>query len=399
MVPLDVVLALASLPVLGWCGYLGLLALLSGTNRAPQPGGHPATRFDVIVPAHDEEGGIAATVESLLATDYPRELRQVVVVADNCTDATAARAEEAGALVLVRDDPERRGKGHALACAFARVEEDAVADAVLVVDADTTVTPDLLHAFARRFEAGAEAVQGRYGVRNPGASWRTRLMVIALALFHDLRSLGRERLGLSCGLRGNGMGLSRAVLARVPYRAFSIVEDVEHGLDLGLAGVRVRFVPEAAVLGEMVSGEGRSRSQRRRWEGGRRALAFARGPRLLAEGLRRRDPVLTDLALDTLVPPLATVVLAIVLGSGAALLRFALGGPPWPSIPWLAAAALLAAYVLRGWALSGAGARGLVDLCVYAPAYVVWKLALSLRRAPNARGAWVRTAREAHHAP
>jgi cellulose synthase/poly-beta-1,6-N-acetylglucosamine synthase-like glycosyltransferase len=396
MIVLDLLLAIVALPVLAAAIYLFVLAVAA---RAPKEEAideaPPRIRFDVVVPAHDEEAGITATVQSLAAVDYPAHLRRIIVVADNCSDATAARAAAAGAAVLVRDEPLRRGKGYALARAFARVEGDAV----VVVDADTEVSPNLLRAFARRFEAGAHAAQVSYGVRNPSASWRTRLLVIALALFHDLRSLGRERLHLSAGLRGNGMAFSRALLELVPYDAFSIVEDVEHGIRLGEAGVRVAYVPEAHVRGEMVSRTDRARSQRRRWEQGRAALARARGPELLVESFRQRDPVLLDLALDLVVPPLATLVLAAVAGVAASLALHALGGSMWPAIPWLLSAALLAFYVLRGWALSGVGARGLVDLVVFAPAYVVWKIALSLGRAEHRRGEWVRTAREAHHGP
>lgn len=404
MLVLDVFLALLAFPVLASAAYLLLLALAARRPAIapaldPEPigarGPDPARlRFEIVVPAHDEEAGIARTIASLRALDYPPELVRVLVVADNCADATAARAEEAGATVLVRRDPERRGKGYALAHAFAFLDDHSKADAVVVVDADTAVSPNLLRAFARRFEAGAHAVQASYGVRNARASWRTRLLVIALALFHVLRSLGRERLGLSVGLRGNGMGLSREVLRRVPHDAFSIVEDVEYGLQIGEAGYRVHHVAEAEVRGDMAEREGASRAQRRRWERGRRALARAYGPRLLAKGIRRRDPVLLDLAMDVLVPPLATLVLAALLGTAAGLARALLGGPVWPAIPWLAACAALLIYVLRGWALSGAGARGLVDLFVLAPAYVAWKIVLSLRRSEHRHDEWVRTERE-----
>src|SRR5206468_8955692 len=120
--------------------------------------------------------------------DYPAELRRIVVVADNCSDGTAAAAEAAGATVLVRRD-ERRGKGHALAFAFERSRADGVAGAVVVVDADSDVSPGILRAFAAHPEQGEEALQAEYAVRNPADSWRTRLMVLALALFHGVRSL------------------------------------------------------------------------------------------------------------------------------------------------------------------------------------------------------------------
>ena len=121
----------------------------------------------------------------------------------------------------------------------------------MVVDADTVVSRNLLSAFAARFERGASAVQADYGVRNPHASWRTRMMAIALAAFHGVRSAARERLGLSCGLRGNGMAFTKALLHAHPPAAFSIVEDLEYGIQLGYAGIRVEYVPEARVLGQM----------------------------------------------------------------------------------------------------------------------------------------------------
>ncbi|MEY2654827.1 MAG: hypothetical protein RLZZ524_1855, partial [Pseudomonadota bacterium] len=191
------------LPVLASCLYLLGLTLLSGRPRRP-PAAPPRLRLDIIVPAHDEAALIGRTVASLLAVDWPADLRRVCVVADNCTDDTAERARAAGAVVWARDDPSLRGKGHALAHGFEASRREAWADAVLVVDADSTVSANLLRACADRLERGAQVVQVHHGVLNAQDSWRTRLMAIALEAFHRVRSRGRERLGLSCGLRGNG---------------------------------------------------------------------------------------------------------------------------------------------------------------------------------------------------
>ncbi|MBF5042599.1 MULTISPECIES: glycosyltransferase family 2 protein [Myxococcaceae] len=386
-------LLLLAVPALLAALYLLALTLLSG--RLPVPARAPARlRFDLVVPAHNEEAGIARTVANLSALDYPAALRRIVVVADNCTDATAERARAAGAHVLVRHDAERRGKGYALEYAFARSLEEAQADAVVVVDADTVVSAGLLHAFAARLEAGARAVQAEYGVQNPDASWRTRLLTIAFALFHDVRSRARERLGLSCGLRGNGMCFALPLLRQVPHDAFSVVEDVEYGLRLGLAGQRVHYAGEVKVLGEMVAGEQGSRSQRRRWEGGRLQLMRQHGLPLLGRGLAQRSGLLVDLALDILVPPLSWLAApALLLGALALALSLA-GGHALLSLgAWGAVLAMLTLYVLRGWWLSGMGLRGLADLAC-APLYVLWKLVLLLRRPQHPKGAWVRTTRE-----
>jgi cellulose synthase/poly-beta-1,6-N-acetylglucosamine synthase-like glycosyltransferase len=389
----DVILGLAAVPVLLAAGYLLLLALLSG-RRPPPLARTPHLRFDVVVPAHDEEAGIGATVRSLLAMDYPAGMRRVLVVADNCGDATAERAREAGAEVLVRRDPERRGKGYALAFGYDRVLADGWADAVVVVDADTEASPGLLRAFAARLEAGAAAVQSDNVVGNPRASWRTCLMAIAFALFNTVRSLGRERLRCSTGLRGNGMCLSVKTLREVPHQAFSLVEDLEYGLRLGLAGHRVHFAPEGQVRSVMVTEGAASGSQRRRWEGGRREMARRHGLPMVWRGLTTPDRVLLDLGLDLIVPPLAYLGAAAAGGLLAAGLLSALAGRP-VGFPWAWAVGLaaLAIYVARGWVVSGTGLQGLGALA-YAPLYLAWKLGLALRRPERARGEWVRTTRE-----
>ena len=389
----DVVACFVALPVVAAAAYLAFLALMSRRGPAPPRPGRPETTFDIIVPAHNEEGGIAATVRSLLSIDYPHALFRVVVVADNCTDGTAERASAAGATVLIRHAPAARGKGHALAFAFDHSQREAFADAVVVVDADSVVSPNLLCAFALRFGAGGAALQAYYGVRNAGASWRTRLMHVAFTAFHTVRSLARERMHLSCGLRGNGMAFSQSLLRAVPHHAFSVVEDVEYGIALGLAGIRVHYVGDAQVLGEMCGSERHSRSQRRRWEDGRSALTRQYAWPLLSAAVRRRDLMLFDLAADLLTPPLGQLVVAATLGLFVCAAARAFG---WPlhAAPWLWAIAMagIVAYVGRAVVLSGAGVRAFLDLA-RAPFYVVWKLMLLLRLRGTQTRDWVRTRR------
>ena len=389
----DVVLGALAVPVVAITGYLFTLTILSTRAKRAVPA-PPQTRFVFVVPAHDEAVGIAATVESLLAVDYPATLRRVLVVADNCSDDTALRARASGALVLERTDAERRGKGYALALAFDHVLADGDADAVVVVDADTVVSKGLLRAFAARLDEGESALQAHYGVRNPDASWRTRLMAIALAAYHGVRSLGRERLALSCGLRGNGMCFTTSLLREVPNRSVSLVEDVEYGIELGRAGHRVAYVHDAEVLGEMVSGAKASAAQRQRWESGRAMMVRTYAGPLLRKGLADADPVALDLGIDIVVPPLATIAIATVLGGALALgLSLHAGHVLGATWLWAGCALALGAYVARGWQLSGTGFRGLTAF-FHVPGYVLWKLSLPLRRRAAPPGEWVRTARE-----
>jgi cellulose synthase/poly-beta-1,6-N-acetylglucosamine synthase-like glycosyltransferase len=354
------------------------------------------TRFQIVVPAHDEASGISRTVASLLDVDYPRDLFEVVVVADNCSDETASRARAAGARVLERRDERLRGKGYALAHAFEASLAGGKTDAVVVVDADTVVSANLLRGLDARLQAGAKAVQADYAVLNPDEAWRTRLMAIAFGMFHVVRSAARESLGVSCGLRGNGMCFTMELLREVPHDAFSVVEDLEYGIRLGEHGHRVHYAGEAHVYGEMVSSENASRTQRARWEGGRWQMAKRHAIPLLARAVQQRNPVLADLAMDVLVPPLSVLVGATVLGVGASAALAVVTRRPNAALLLFGSSAIsLVAYAARGWQVSGTGVRGLATLG-YAPVYMAWKATLRLRRTRRA-GEWVRTARQGEH--
>lgn len=369
-------------------GYLLLLTLLPSKRGSAGAGAQYC--FDIIVPAHNEEQIITRTITSLLALQWPKQQFRVCVVADNCTDATAERAAAAGAEVWVRNDTTLRGKGYALTLGFGRSAKAQWAHAVVVVDADSEVTPNLLAAFAERMADGAQAMQANYGVLNPHDSWRTQLMTIALTLFNRLRPRGRQAIGGSAGLRGNGMCFTHHAIAQVPHRAFSLLEDLEYGIHLAQANISIWFVDEAMALGEMVSGEAASRSQRSRWEGGRIHIARTYIVPMLKQAFIQRSWMALETAIDLMIPPLAyyaLAVLAVWLVSATGLLL----GQPLAFGLASAALLLLLGHVLMGLVRSGLGWKGAKALLL-APVYLIWKV---LRARPaEASGEWIRTTRE-----
>jgi len=259
---------------------ISIAALIAKTTRRVDGGSAsvvtPSKRFVVAIPAHDEEVGIVTTVRSCLALDYPTSLYQVLVIADNCSDQTALLASEAGARVIERVEPTKKSKGHAMAYLIdmlSRHGELDMLDALVVVDADSTVDPSLLRRFAEGLESGDDWIQCYDTVGNAGQSWRTRLMAYGFCLINGVVLRGQTALGLSAGLRGNGMCLSTRGLRRVPWTTHGLTEDLEYSWSVRIAGGRIAYVDDVAVYATMLSGGGKPAvAQRLRWEHGRRVL-------------------------------------------------------------------------------------------------------------------------------
>jgi cellulose synthase/poly-beta-1,6-N-acetylglucosamine synthase-like glycosyltransferase len=341
------------------------------------------SRIAVLVPAHNESLSIALCLRSLQACDPPAAALAIVVIADNCTDDTAAVAAGAGARVLERDDPDRRGKGYALDFAFRCLLAEGV-EAFVVVDADSSVDRNFVRAFEARFAAGAEALQCIYRAPEGVADAKTRLRSILWFAFNVVRPSAREFWRLSVGILGNGFGMTRETLARVPYDVSSITEDLDYHLRLLDAGIRVEFLADTTVRSALPSGESAAGTQRARWEGGRIAAIREWTPRLLSSLLRGHRWALEPL-LELWLLPLSYHVLLLVplmflpnaLGRGYAL----------------AALLLVCVHAISAVRLGGRWR----DLLVFSqvPVYLFWKLRMlpEILAKAGKNATWVRTDR------
>src|SRR5215208_1945050 len=249
------------------CLYVAALTLAAPFRRVRRGGRLGRLRsFAILIPAHNEEAVIERLFESIGALDYPTSAHDVWVVADNCTDATAFLARQRGAFVRERQDTRLRGKGHALRWLLETMAgEGRRYDAYVILDADSVISPNFLAAMNAHLSAGCSVLQGYYTVLPVTGRPSERLREAALALVHFVRPAAKAALRLSCGLKGNGMCFDRSVIERFGWPTSGLAEDVEAHLTLVRAGLRVDFVPEAVVRGEMPDSFRASRTQQERW--------------------------------------------------------------------------------------------------------------------------------------
>lgn len=373
--------------------YLMALTVAALLGRGKLPAAGPAIRrFAILIPAHNEAQLIGRALRNLNQLDYPADRFDVCVVADNCSDLTAVTAIALGADVYERLDNLRQGKGYALRWLIQQLQGKGRAyDAFVVLDADSIVSHNFLRRMDARMEAGSAVIQAYYQVLNAGDSQLTGLRYAALAALHYLRPLGRAALRLSCGLKGNGMCFSAAVLERFGWRWFTLAEDVEFHLALVSEGIRVDFAPEASVLADMPISFEQANSQNQRWEQGRIVLLKQWIPGLLLDGLKRLSPLRLDAAVEQLIPPLSVPFAASVV---CCVLAVAVGAHLALALAALALAGQVA-YLFVGLLLVHAPLRAYLALTA-APSYIAWKLALyGQALVTRQAGRWVRTARVA----
>jgi cellulose synthase/poly-beta-1,6-N-acetylglucosamine synthase-like glycosyltransferase len=380
---LGVTLLLLTLPLVVELAVLTFACRFPKRNRAGSATS-AAIRLAVIVPAHNEEVLIASCVESLLISAAGTETR-IIVVAHNCSDRTTDSAAKAGAEVVTYSDAQARGKGSALAFGFEYAASQGM-DATLVVDADSTVSSNLIGLVREALANGAEAVQCRYEMESSSKRAATRLTALGFRGFNVVRPIGRSRLGLSAGIVGNGFAIRQAVLTENPYNSLSVVEDLEYHIRLVLCGKKVQFLHDTKVWSGMPPSKQGDAIQRSRWEGGRANAAVTWLGPLLQQLMRGRL---------SMVEPLLDLI-SLPIGYVAFLLLLALCLPlEWLRVYSMIAVTVLGCHVLAA-AWVGNDFAGDLRILARAPGYILWKLSLlpSILRSSRTNAAWVRTERQ-----
>ena len=376
------------LGVAGLVAFLALECLLGTAGRDGTGVQDDPPAYTVLMPAHDEARGIARAIDAVMA--QLRACDSLLVVADNCSDDTAAVARSLGATVIERFDPDFRGKGHALEFGRAylqgQADNAATGEVVIIVDADCIAMPG---ALARLAATPDRVVQGAYLLESRAdASAKVRISCFAFMIKNQVRQRALYRLAGVALLQGSGMAFPRRVFDRVQWKTDSLVEDLDMGLDLVLTGERVTFDGSALFLSD-ASSESGTAGQRQRWEHGMLHSMVSYVPALFRQALSSSGR-LAFVGLDLMIPPTVMLIATalVVLMAGVAIL-----GPTFPVLALLLSLLLLGIGLMRAWHVHGRQIlplRSLLEL----PAYMVWKLPIITRFFTHREKQWIRTERE-----
>ena len=350
----------------------------------------------LLMPAHNEATGIAKVLQALLPQLSARS--RLLVVADNCTDDTATIVRHFGKTcefipVVERHNVQLRGKGYALDYGVRQLA-NRPPEIVVVVDADCEVALNSINELARLCVASSRPVQALYLMRSPKeAGIKLRLAEFAWLVKNQVRALGYQRLGLPCQLMGTGMAFTWRQISHAKLSSGHIVEDMQLGVDLALAGTPPLFCSKALVTSVFPNTAEGLATQRTRWEHGHLGVIVAQVPLLLWRGICSRNVALFAMALDLCVPPLALLTLLIGSTFMASIVLVLSGGSVVPCLLSIVACAMLGMAVMGAWYRFGRGVISLPQL-LQVPLYVLKKVPLYFYFLVKRQSNWVRSKRD-----
>lgn len=271
----------------------------------------PEKKFALIVAAHNEEMVIGKIIESLKELDYPKEMYDIFIVADNCEDRTASIANSYNVNVYERKVRDKRGKGYALEWMFDRIfRMDKNYDAIAIFDADNLVSKNFLKEMNYKLLQGYKVVQGYIDSKNPNDSWITQSYSISFWTANRLFQLSRANLGLSNQIGGTGFCMDVDILKKLGWGATCLTEDLEFTCKLVLNGHKVGWAHNAIVYDEKPLTLKQSWNQRKRWMQGFTDVSSRFFFKLLKKGIKERNFTMIDCALYT-IQPFMTLLIGI----------------------------------------------------------------------------------------
>lgn len=281
--------------------YQFTLALFGLYRKKEKKVYEPKKSFAIFVAAHNEEAVIGALIENLQTLDYPKELYDIFVICDNCTDNTAKIVKSYGMFACERHNLHQRGKGHAIEWMLEKLKGmPQQYDAVVMLDADNLVSTNFLREMNNDLCAGTRVIQGYLDTKNPEDSWVTAAYGITYWGCNRLWQLSRKNLKMANFLGGTGMCFESKLLQEMGWGATSLVEDLEFTARCVKNGVKPILNYDAHVFDEKPITFKASAQQRLRWMQGHFTVARHYFFPLLWQSIKERNFIKGDMAVYTI---------------------------------------------------------------------------------------------------
>ncbi len=300
-------------------------------KRKRRPDHAPQKSFAILVAAHNEEQVIGALMENLKRMDYPKELYDVFVICDNCTDSTADIVRSHGMNACVRTNPNQRGKGYAIEWMLRELwSMERQYDGIVMFDADNLAAPNFLQEMNNDMCEGARVIQGYIDTKNPEDSWITAAYGVSYWYINRLWQLSRHNLNMANFLGGTGMCFENELLKEIGWGATSLVEDLEFTMRCAEKGIYPKFSYDAKVFDEKPLTFKASSRQRLRWMQGHFTVARRYFFPLLWQSIKQFNIIKFDLALYSV--NVYIVLITFLMTAGIWIDTAILGGPHVSSI-------------------------------------------------------------------
>jgi cellulose synthase/poly-beta-1,6-N-acetylglucosamine synthase-like glycosyltransferase len=242
-------------------------------------------RYAVLIAARNEEAVIAKLIESIKNQNYPSELIEIFVVADNCTDNTAQKARTAGAYVYERFNRYKIGKGYAIEFLLDRIAEEypeSPFDGYFVFDADNLLDENYIAEMNKSFSNGNRIITSYRNSKNYGSNWISAGTALWFLRESQYLSRSRSLLGVSCAVSGTGFLFHREIIERSGgWKFFLLTEDIEFSIYNVINGERIAYCESAVLYDEQPARFRQSWNQRMRWTKGNMQVCRKYGARLI----------------------------------------------------------------------------------------------------------------------
>jgi len=298
--------------------YQLLLSLIALTGkRILDFATHRKRKFAIVLHTHNKEKAISGSLYSMSGFVYPKNMYDLIVVADNCTDNSAQVARSLGAIVLERTDTKKRGKGYALKWAFDQILQwDKQYEAIIIFDSDSYVSGNYLEVMNYYLEKGSEVIQGSDLPIQKSGEWNSQAAGFGFILDRHLKPMGKKVLGFDMRFYGSGVCISIDILHRLPELIWSLKKEVEFGLRLLLDGVKIDFAPEACVWTQKTSNLKNGDPEFKQWKVDGYTTIRKYAPKLLVASIRKRSFRYLDTLIDLITPPLYKIFIYATILSG-----------------------------------------------------------------------------------